>query len=107
MSDNHNNLRPQGERPQGERPQIERPQGDRPKEETPKKEVSDEGFFIEAEKTVNRLIKQYEQLVEICNKHKVINDDINYMFAEIKKQHESSKRSCKFSDKGVGFSFKK
>jgi DNA-binding ferritin-like protein len=64
-------------------------------------------FFEDAEKVVNRLLKQYDSLLELSKKHKVNDEDVNYMFNEIKKYHENVKKEFKSSDKDDGFSFKR
>lgn len=68
---------------------------------------TEEAFFDEAEKVVNRLLKQYDSLLELSKKHHAEDKDINYMFNAIKKYHDATKKTYKDSDKDNGFSFKK
>jgi len=78
----------------------------KPKSDTAKIKT-DEAFFEEAVKIVNRLMKQYDALLELSKKHHVANKDIDYMFSEIKKYNDSTKKAFKESDKDSGFTFKK
>lgn len=71
-----------------------------------KENVTDEKFLIEAEKVVNRIIQQYDKLLDLSKKHHVEDKDANFMFNELKKVHDSTKKSFKEVDKTSGFSFK-
>ena len=78
---------------------------EQPKVEKKKKET-DEKFLLEAEKVANRIIQQYEKLLELSKKHNVEDKDANFMFNELKKVHDTTKKSFKEVDKSSGFSFK-
>jgi hypothetical protein len=68
---------------------------------------TEDAFFEEAEKVVNRLLKQYDTLLEVSKKYHAEDKDINYMFNAIKKHHDLTKKAFKDSDKDNGFTFKK
>lgn len=70
------------------------------------KKETEEKFLTEAEKVVNRIIQQYEKLLELSKKYNVEEKDSNFMFNELKKVHDTTKKSFKDVDKGSGFSFK-
>lgn len=76
------------------------------KEERKKENSTDEKFLTEAEKVVNRIIQQYDKLLELSKKHHVEDKDANFMFNELKKVHDSTKKTFKEVDKTSGFSFK-
>lgn len=71
-----------------------------------KNKSTDPKFLSEAEKVVNRIIQQYEKLLELSKKHHVEEKDANFMFNELKKVHDSTKKTFKEVDKTSGFSFK-
>lgn len=75
--------------------------------EVAKKPKTDDAFFEEAEKIVNKLLKNYDALLELPKKYYADNKDVDYMFNAIKKHHDSTKKSFKESDKDNGFTFKK
>jgi DNA-binding ferritin-like protein len=68
---------------------------------------TEEKFLIEAEKVVNRIVQQYEKLLELSKKHNIEEKDSNFMFNELKKVHDNTKKSFKDVDKTSGFSFKR
>lgn len=68
---------------------------------------TEDKFFTDAEKIVNRILKQYDSLLELSKKHTVEDADVDYMFNEIKKYHDNTKKEFKSSDKGEGFTFKR
>lgn len=76
------------------------------KEERKKEDSTDEKFLTEAEKVVNRIIQQYDKLLELSKKYHVEDKDANFMFNELKKVHDSTKKTFKEVDKTSGFSFK-
>ena len=76
------------------------------KEERKEEDLTDEKFLVEAEKVVNRIIQQYDKLLELSKKHHVEDKDANFMFNELKKVHDSTKKTFKEVDKTSGFSFK-
>ena len=65
------------------------------KEERKKEDLTDEKFLVEAEKVVNRIIQQYDKLLELSKKHHVEDKDANFMFNELKKVHDSTKKTFK------------
>lgn len=71
-----------------------------------KNKLTDPKFLSEAEKVVNRIIQQYEKLLDLSKKHHVEEKDANFMFNELKKVHDSTKKTFKEVDKTSGFSFK-
>lgn len=71
-----------------------------------KNNSTDEKFLEDAEKVVNRIIQQYDKLLELSKKYHVEDKEANFMFNELKKVHDSTKKAFKEVDKTSGFSFK-